>query len=87
MDFNYLQVQRLGFDSYCSNLVVNLIENGELIDGYRFENETYSVAVSSLESQSIYQDKCVDLKNKNLHIVTVRAYVAGMGWQTADLIF
>ena len=72
MDFNYSQVQRLGFDSYCSNLVVNLIENGELIDGYRFENETYSVAVTKLKTN---------------YSVCVRAYVAGMGWQTADLIF
>ena len=87
MDFNYSQVQRLGFDSYCSNLAVNLLENGQLTDGYRFENETYSVAVSSLESQSTHQSNYVNLKNKNLHLVTVRAYVAGLGWQTADLIF
>ena len=72
MDFNTQAVRRLGFDSYASNLVVNLLENGQLTDGYRFENEIYSVSVT---------------KVKNNYSVCVRAYVDGMGWQTADLIF
>ena len=70
MDFNTQAVQRLGFDSYCSNLVVNLLENGQLTDGFRFENEIYSVAVTKLKSN---------------YSVCIRAYVAGIGWQTTDI--
>ena len=80
-------INRLGFDSFASNIAVNIIENGDLRDGYRYECDDYSVAVSSLESQSTHQGNYVDLKNKNLHLVTVRAYVDGAGWQTAELVF
>lgn len=70
MRFNYSLVQRLGFDAYVSNVVVNLIEDGLLHDGYRFENETYSLGVDLI---------------KDKYLVTVRAYVASMGWQTAEI--
>lgn len=72
MDFNYQSVQRLGFDSYCSNLIVNLIEDNKLTDGFKFENETYSVCVKSVG------------KNKS---VFIKAYVNGLGWQSTELVF
>ena len=71
MDFNYQQVQRLGFDEYCTNLAVNLIEDGHLVDGYKFENDVYSVSVSKVE--------------KN-YSVNVRAYVPSIGWKSTEII-
>jgi hypothetical protein len=71
MDFNYQQVQRLGFDEYCTNLAVNLIEDGHLVDGYKFENDVYSVSVSKVE--------------KN-YSVNVRAYVPSIGWQSTEIV-
>ena len=80
-------INRLGFDAWASNIAVNIIENGNLRDGYRYECYDYSVAVSSLESQSTHRNRYIDLKNKNLHLITVRAYVDGSGWQTAEIVF
>jgi hypothetical protein len=71
MDFNYQQIRRLGFDEYCTNLAVNLKEDGNLIDGYKFENDVYSVSVT---------------KTENNHSVNVRAYVKTLGWQSAEII-
>jgi len=71
MNFNYESVQRLGYDEYCTNLCVNLIEDGQMKDGYRFENETYSVAVKQVDKQ---------------HSVTIRAYVAPLGWQSTEIV-
>jgi len=71
MNFNYQQIKRLGFDEYCTNLAVNLKEDGNLIDGYKFDNDVYSVSVSKIE--------------KN-HSVNVRAYVTNLGWQSAEII-
>ena len=66
------QINRLGFDSWSSNLAVNLIENGELKDGYRFECDQYSISVNAINEK---------------HLVAVRAYVAGSGWQTSELTY
>jgi hypothetical protein len=71
MDFNYQSVQRLGFDEYCTNLAVNLMEDGNLKDGYSFENDKYSVSVKSVE---------------NKHTITIRAYVTNMGWQSTEIV-
>ena len=72
MDFNTSLIQRLGFDSYCSNLAVNLIENKEFNDGYKYQDEIYSCSVT---------------KNGKEKVFYVRAYVKGIGWQTAELVF
>jgi len=71
MDFNLQSIQRLGFDEYATNLAVNLIEDGLLKDGYRFENDVYSVSVSKID---------------NKHSVNVRAYVSNLGWQSAEIV-
>ena len=65
-------INRLGFDAWASNIAVNIIENGDLRDGYRYECDDYSVAVNSFE---------------NRHLVTIRSYVDGAGWQTAEIVF
>jgi hypothetical protein len=65
-------ITRLGLDSWASNLAVNLIENGELKDGYRFECEQYSIAVTQIEER---------------YGVFVRAYVDGSGWETSEIIY
>ena len=72
MDFNYQSVQRLGFDSYCSNLAVNLIENQEFKHGYKFENEIYSCSVTQSGKEKVFY---------------VRAYVKNCGWKSTELIF
>ena len=66
------QISRLGFDSWSSNLAVNLIENGELKDGYRFECDEYSVFVTKVGDK---------------HIVFVRGYYQGYGWETSEIAY
>lgn len=63
------QINRLGFDSWCSNLAVNIKENGELKHGYRYECDQYTIFVTEINEK---------------HLVTVRAYVDGLGWQTSE---
>ena len=65
-------INRLGFDAWASNIAVNIIENGDLRDGYKCECDDYSVVISKFE---------------NRHLVTVRAYVANAGWETAEIVF
>lgn len=63
-------VQRLGFDAYASNLIANLIEDGNLFHGYRIENEDYTLSVTQFDKR---------------HLVTVRAYVPTIGWEVAEI--
>jgi hypothetical protein len=65
-------INRLGMDSWASNLAVNLIENNKMKDGYKFECDQYSVSVTKINEK---------------HLVAVRAYVAGSGWQTSELTY
>jgi hypothetical protein len=74
MDFDSKLVMRLGFESYVDNLAVNLKEDGLLKDGYKFENEKYSVKVEQMEAF-----------HGTLMLVSVRAYVDGFGWHTHTL--
>ena len=64
-------IKRLGFDAYASNLVANLIEDGNLFHGYNIENNDYTLSVTQFNKR---------------HLVTVRAYVPSMGWQTAEIV-
>ena len=64
-------VQRLGFDSYASNIIANLIEDGNLYHGYHIENEDYTLSVTQFNKR---------------HLVTVRAYVETIGWETAEIV-
>jgi hypothetical protein len=72
MKFDYPSVQRLGFDNYVSNLVVNLVEDKQFIDGYSFENKTYSISVNKVGDKMC---------------VSCRAYVDGLGWQSTELSY
>lgn len=70
------QIQRLGFEAWADNLIVNALENMEALeareiscDGYRNENE--SVAVNARKEGGF------------IH-ATVRAYVEGQGWKVHE---
>lgn len=64
-------VQRLGFDSYASNIVANVIEDGNLYHGYNSENEDFTLSVTEFNKR---------------YLVTVRAYVPTIGWETAEIL-
>lgn len=61
----------MGFENYCTNYAVNILENGDLRDGYKFEDETHSVAVSKTDKH---------------HTVLIRAYVQNEGWKTTEIV-
>lgn len=61
----------MGFDNYCTNYAVNISENGDLKDGYKFEDETHSLSVTKTDKH---------------HMVLIRAYIVNEGWKTAEII-
>lgn len=61
----------MGFENYSTNYAVNLFENGQLYNGFKFEDEQHSVSVTKTDKH---------------HTVLVRAYIAGTGWQTTEII-
>lgn len=65
------EVNRLGFDSWASNKIANVIEDGNLYHGYRFENNDYSLSVTQFNKR---------------HLVTVRAYVPTIGWEASEIV-
>ena len=65
-------INRLGITAWASNLAVNLIENGQMKNGYRYECDDYSILVNEIGSK---------------YSVFVRAYVYGFGWQTSEIIY
>lgn len=71
MNFNPATVLSMGFENYCTNYAVNIFENGQLFDGFKFEDETHSVIVTKTEKH---------------HSVLIRAYVEGLGWKNAEII-
>lgn len=64
-------VQRLGFDSYASNIIANVIEDGNLYHGYHTENEDFTLFVTEFNKR---------------YLVTVRAYIPTIGWETAEIV-
>jgi len=70
MKFDYQSVQRLGFEGYATNLAINLLEDGKIVDGYKYDSDVYSVSVSRVKDNAI---------------ICIRAYVDNMGWQTAEI--
>lgn len=71
MDFNPNTVKSMGAENYCINYAVNIKENGDLYDGYKFEDNTHSVRVEKSE-----KDMCV----------YIRAYVDGLGWIKEEIV-
>lgn len=71
MDFNQQTIKSMGFDNYCINYAVNISENGDLIDGYKYEDNNHSVCVTKTDKH---------------HMVLVRAYVQNEGWKTTEVI-
>ena len=41
-------INRIGFENYAFNLLVNEIENGNLRDGYRYEQDDGSIVVTTI---------------------------------------
>jgi hypothetical protein len=64
-------VNRLGFENFAFNLLVNEIENGNLYDGYRYEQYDGSIAISSTG-------------NPGEFIIAIRCYVPGRGWLSIE---
>jgi hypothetical protein len=64
-------VQRLGFDSYASNIIANLFENGCVYDGYQSETEDTAIKITTAD---------------NRFVVMVRCYVPSIGWRTAEIL-
>ena len=64
-------VKRLGFDSYASNIIANLFENGCVYDGHQSETEDTIIKVSMAD---------------NRYVVVVRCYVQSIGWRTAEIV-
>ena len=69
---NTTLVKRLGFDAWASNIAVNIIENGDFKDGYRYECKDYSLAITKFGKRYSF---------------SIRAYVEKTGWQTAEIVF
>jgi hypothetical protein len=65
-------IDRLGINAWASNLAVNLIENGQMKNGYRYECDDYSILINEIGSK---------------YSVFVRAYVPGYGWQTSEIVY
>jgi hypothetical protein len=70
MDFKLALIRRLGWDEYAFNIVVNLKEDGLLVDGYRQEDEDFSLKVNYIDGK---------------HQVIIRHWVQSMGWKTAEI--
>jgi hypothetical protein len=68
---NYL-IDRLGITAWASNLAVNLIENGQMNKGYRYECDDYSISVNEIGGK---------------YSVFVRAYVPGRGWENSEIVY
>ncbi len=64
-------IQRLGFEAWADNVVVNVLENfqGNSTGDLRIQNENVDVNVT--------------VDDNNIHVV-VRAYVCGAGWNTHE---
>lgn len=62
-------IDRLGFENYAFNLLVNEIENGNLRDGYKYEQDDCSMVIKALG----------DTFN-----VAIRCYHTNKGWLVID---
>jgi len=69
------QIQRLGFEAWADNIIVNVVENitSRLAGPYEFSSEEEDVTV------------CVRLRDGEIN-ATVRAYIPGNGWHYHDRV-
>lgn len=63
-------VKRRGFEEFAFNLLVNIIENQDLADGYRHEQDDLTINISSAGKY---------------FLVAVRCYVEDIGWQSTEI--
>lgn len=71
MDFNTLTIKSMGFDNYCTNYAVNIMENGDMNHGYKYEDETHFVSVT---------------KSEKRYTFLIRAYIQNEGWKTTEVV-
>ena len=64
-------VHRLGFDNFAFNLLQNEIDNGNLYDGYTYEQYDGSIKITGTG-------------NPGEFIVAIRCYVPGSGWMSVE---
>lgn len=64
-------INRLGADGYCQNIIVNAIENMGDSAGYRFDSDDYTVILERQEGK--------------IH-ATVRMYSKETGWYNYSLL-
>ena len=62
-------VDRDGFDGYASNVIRNLIENDQIKDGFRLEDDTLTVFVTDIGKE---------------YSITIKDHTK-YGWKTFDL--
>jgi len=69
------QIQRLGFEAWADNIIVNVVENitSRLAGPYEFSSEEEDVTV------------CVRLCDGEIN-ATVRAWIKGKGWHYNDRV-
>lgn len=65
-------INRIGFENYAFNLLVNEIENGNLRDGYRYDQDDGSMVVSALG----------DAFN-----IAIRCYHPDRGWLSVEFTY
>jgi len=65
-------INRIGFENYAFNLLVNEIENGNLCDGYRYEQDDGSMVVTALG----------DAFN-----IAIRCYHHDRGWLSVEFTY
>jgi hypothetical protein len=61
-------IDRLGFENYAFNLLVNEIENGNLRDGYRYEQEDGSMVVTAVGDSMNIAIRCYHPERKWLSV-------------------
>ena len=66
-------IDSMGFDDWAFNWLVNEIENGNLRDGYRHEEDNGSIVINK-----------IDMGTFN---IAIRAYHADRGWLSVEFTY
>ena len=62
-------IKRMGFEEFAFNILVNIKENGYLVDGYVHEQDNLIVTIS---------------ENCKHYLVAIRCYIPDTGWQSVE---
>lgn len=66
---NTNEINRLGFDNWAFNKIVNEIENNNIYDKYEYLEDDYNFNVTKVGDK---------------HTIIIRAYVPNSGWKTYE---